>query len=111
MSSQLRVKDYSAQPLRQATAAEVVSQLAQLQGWQLRGDGESVHIHKTFRFADFYETMAFVNALALIAHRLDHHPDLGVHYGRCEVSLSTHDVRGLSPADFESAAAIDRLLA
>ncbi|KAF1022423.1 MAG: putative pterin-4-alpha-carbinolamine dehydratase [Paracidovorax wautersii] len=111
MSSQFHVKDRSGQPLRKASATEVVAHLAQLPGWALRGDGDDVHIHKTFRFADFYQTMAFVNALALVAHRQDHHPDLGVHYNRCEVRLSTHDVQGLSPADFEVAAAIDALLA
>lgn len=111
MASQLHVKDRAGQPLRKATATEVVTGLAQLPGWRLQGDGDDVRIHKVFRFADFHQTMAFVNAVAWIAHRQDHHPDLGVRYGRCEVSLSTHDVKGLSAADFESAAQIDALLA
>ncbi len=111
MASQLHAKDRSGQPPRKATATEVVSQLAQLPGWSLQGDGDEVGIHKTFRFAGFHETMAFVNAVAWVAHRQDHHPDLGVHYNRCEVRLSTHDVKGLSAADFESAAQIDALLA
>ena len=52
-----------------------------------------------------------MNAVALVAHRMDHHPDLGVHFNRCDVQLSTHDVGGLSQADFEVAALIDALLA
>ena len=45
-------------------------------------------LSKTFNFDDYYRTMAFVNALAFIAHREDHHPDLGVHYDRVRGALS-----------------------
>ena len=55
-------------------------------------------------FKDYYATMAFVNALAWIAHREDHHPDLAVHYDRAVVRFSTHDVGGLSENDFICAA-------
>ena len=61
-------------------------------------------LSRTFRFKDYYATMAFVNALAWIAHREDHHPDLGVHYDRAVVRFSTHDVGGLSENDFICAA-------
>jgi len=54
--------------------------------------------------------MAFVNALAFMAHREDHHPDLGVHYDRCVVRYSTHDVGGLSENDFICAAKADALI-
>lgn len=64
---------------------------------------------KTFRFPDYYRTIAFVNALAFVAHREDHHPDLGVHYDRCIVRFSTHDVGGLSENDFICAAKAERL--
>jgi 4a-hydroxytetrahydrobiopterin dehydratase len=76
--------------------------LAVLPGWELVPGGGA--IRKTFRFADYYKTMAFVNALAFIAHREDHHPDLGVHYDRCVVEYSTHDVGGISRNDFICAA-------
>ena len=75
-------------------------------GWALR-DGA---IEKEYRFGNFHETMAFVNALAWIAHREDHHPDLGVHYDRCVVRWSTHDVGGLSENDFICAARTAALL-
>ena len=55
--------------------------------------------------------MAFVNALAFVAHREDHHPDLGVHYNRCVVRFSTHDVGGLSENDFICAAKAQALAA
>lgn len=81
--------------------------LAILPGWELVPGGGA--IRKTFRFADYYKTMAFVNALAFIAHREDHHPDLGVHYDRCIVEYSTHDVGGLSRNDFICAAKAQQL--
>jgi len=54
--------------------------------------------------------MAFVNALAWVAHQEDHHPDLNVSYGRCTVRFNTHDVGGISVSDFHCAAAVDALL-
>ncbi|MCZ8113515.1 4a-hydroxytetrahydrobiopterin dehydratase [Silanimonas sp.] len=77
-------------------------------GWRLIDDGPA--IEKTFRFADYHRTMAYVNALAFIAHAEDHHPDLGVHYDRCVVRFSTHDVGGLSINDFVCAAKAEALL-
>lgn len=62
------------------------------------------------RFRNYYETIAFVNAIAWIAHREDHHPDLLVGYNRCEVRYTTHAIGGLSRNDFICAARIDRLL-
>jgi 4a-hydroxytetrahydrobiopterin dehydratase len=96
---------------RALSATEVVTRLAQITGWQLTGSGADVAIEKTFEFADYYETMAFVNAVAFIAHAQDHHPDLSVHYNRCVVRYSTHDVQGLSERDFECASLVDALLA
>ena len=83
------------------------ARLAVLPGWELIEDGAA--IRKTFRFSDYYRTMAFVNALAFVAHREDHHPDLGVHYDRCVVRFSTHDVGGLSENDFICAAKAELL--
>ena len=104
-------KDGATHRRRALTATEVVSHLAQLEGWTLTGDGAGVAIEKTFAFANYYETIAFVNALAFIAHRQDHHPDLSVHFSRCVVRFTTHEVGGLSPSDFECAAQLDAWLA
>jgi 4a-hydroxytetrahydrobiopterin dehydratase len=76
--------------------------------WTLAGDNTS--ISRTFRFKNYYQTLAFVNALAWIAHGEDHHPDLEVGYNRCLVRYSTHAVGGLSENDFICAARIDALL-
>ena len=95
---------------RALSATEIVTQLTQLngdaaQGWKLI-DGS---LEKTYNFANFHETMAFVNALAWIAHREDHHPDLALGYSRCTVRFNTHDVNGISVSDFHCAAAVDAL--
>ena len=88
----------------------IVTRLSQLNGWTLSGDGPDLAIEKTYAFADYFETIAFVNAVAFIAHRQDHHPSLVVHYNRCVVRYNTHDVGGLSVSDFECAAQLDALL-
>ena len=93
----------------QLPPARIAELMPLLPGWELAEDGHA--LVKTYGFADYYETMAFVNALAHVAHREDHHPDLGVHYDRCVVRFSTHDVGGLSENDFICAAKAEALLA
>ena len=111
MNSMFPKKDWSTQTRRALKAPEIVAKLVDLPGWQLSGDGADVAIEKTYRFANYHETMAFVNAVAFIAHVQDHHPDLSVHYGRCVVRLNTHDVAGISATDIDCATRIDALLA
>ena len=77
--------------------------------WKI--DSSVKTLQRTYSFKNFYETMAFVNALAWIAHQADHHPDLAVAYKHCVVTYSTHDVKGLSHNDFVCAAKIDHLVA
>lgn len=81
--------------------------LDKLEGWELNETGKE--ISRTFTFKNYYETMAFVNALAWVAHREDHHPDLLVGYNRVQVRYSTHAIGGLSENDFICAAKIDAL--
>ncbi len=85
--------------------AQIEAQLASLTDWALR-DGA---IEKTYKFANFHETMAFVNALAWVAHAEDHHPDVRLSYNRCVVRYNTHSVGGISINDFICAAKIDAL--
>ena len=111
MSSMLSKRDWSVEKRRALTPTEIVRRLADLPGWKLSGDGDDVAIEKTFTFANYYETMSFVNALAFVANAMDHHPDLSVHYARCVVRFSTHSLHGISETDFECAARADGLLA
>jgi 4a-hydroxytetrahydrobiopterin dehydratase len=73
--------------------------------WQL--DAKEQTISYSYTFKNFYQTIAFVNVIAQIAHQQDHHPDLAVSYNRCTVSYSTHTVGGLSINDFICAAKIN----
>lgn len=76
-------------------------------GWALAPDGKA--ITRRFRFKDFEATMDFVNRLAAIAARKDHHPDLKVGYGYCEVLFTTHDAGGLTVLDADSVRETQRL--
>ena len=87
-------------------AADIAMHLAQAPGWALV-DGA---IQKRYVFADFHRTMAFVNAVAWVAHGQDHHPELQMGYAHCTVRFNTHSVGGLSINDFICAARIDALL-
>lgn len=111
MNSMIKKVDWSSTPRRALTATEIVSQLAKLEGWTLSGEGPTLAIEKAYHFANYYQTMAFVNALAFVAHVADHHPDLKVSYNRCVVRFNTHDVNGISGTDFACAASADALLA
>jgi 4a-hydroxytetrahydrobiopterin dehydratase len=86
--------------------AQVRDLLGRLDGWDLL-QGELV---KLFRFKGFDETMAFVNAIAWVSRREDHHPDLEVSWGSCKVRYHTHAIGGLSENDFICAAKVDALL-
>ena len=109
-TSTLQQKDWSQHKRSALSPEQTREQLAALSGWELTGTAASPVIRKTYRFGNFYETMAFVNALALIAHQQDHHPDLQVSYGHCKVSLNTHDVGGISDTDIDCARRIEALL-
>ena len=77
----------------------------------MHGDGAELAIEKTYRFDSYALTLAFANAVAFIAQRRDHHPDLLIQYRACSVRFRSHDVQGISPRDFASAAQVDALLA
>lgn len=111
MPSALKTKNHKVTGRRALTAPEVVSHLAKLDGWKLAGDGPTVAIEKSYGFANYFETISFVNMVAFIANQQNHHPVLTVQYNRCHVNFNTHDVNGISVTDFECAAAIDSLLA
>lgn len=75
--------------------------------WQVLSDQKE--IKRSFKFTNFYETMAFVNAIAWIANTENHHPDLKLGYNYCDVHFSTHALNGLSYNDFICAAKVDKL--
>jgi 4a-hydroxytetrahydrobiopterin dehydratase len=86
---------------------EIKARLAGMTGWKL-DDGE---IERKFQFADFKQSMAFVNAVADAAEAMDHHPDIEIKYNRVEMTLSTHSEGGVTEKDFALAAKIDEAAA
>lgn len=73
--------------------------------------GNNNQIVGEFGFKNYYHTQAFVNAVAWLAHREDHHPDITFGYKNCHIELTTHAIGGLSENDFILAAKVDQLLA
>lgn len=102
----LATRSCQAHPVRLDTEA-VNNFLMILPGWTRKGDS----ISKDFSFADHYHVQAFVNAVAWIAHRSNHHPEICFGYKSCTVRYTTHDAGGLSENDFICAAKVDILLA
>jgi 4a-hydroxytetrahydrobiopterin dehydratase len=88
---------------RLLSEAEGRAALAALPGWELR-EGR---LCRTLRFPDFVQAFAFMARVALLAERMNHHPDWSNAYNRVEIALSTHDLGGLSTLDLELARQID----
>ncbi|HJV75622.1 MAG TPA: 4a-hydroxytetrahydrobiopterin dehydratase [Noviherbaspirillum sp.] len=90
-------------------AAAIKEYLGAVDNWALESD----KIVRTFAFKNYYETLAFVNAIAWVIHANDHHPELVVTYNRCVVKFNTHSVNGgqggISENDFICAAKIDAI--
>lgn len=86
---------------------DIVHLLNHLEHWDVAEDHTS--IYRLFRFNNYYQTIAFVNAVAWVVHEQDHHPELQVGYNYCRVSFSTHSIKGLSIKDFICAARLDLL--
>ena len=85
---------------------EIESLLAKTPAWELNTAGE---IERVFKFKNYYHTIAFVNAIAWMAHHENHHPDLEVGYDNCRVRYSTHAIQGLSENDFICASKVNKI--
>ncbi len=85
------------------SSEEIAKQLHAVSDWRFV-DG---FIERLYSFKNYYETMAFVNALAWMIHAQDHHPELKITYNKCLVKFNTHSVNGISVNDFICAAKAD----
>lgn len=93
------------------THSEIEAKLAQLSAsggsaWVILAG----KLHKEVKFPDFVSAFGFMTQVALVAERLNHHPEWSNVYNRVTIDLMTHDVAGLSNRDFELARAIEQLL-
>lgn len=94
-----------AEPLPPQRARALLDQVPE---WELCMDGNG--ICRRFEFRGFHRTMSFINAIAWIANHQGHHPDLRAGYNYCEVTFTTHAIRGLSENDFICASRVNALL-
>lgn len=92
--------------MKKFTQDEIPQALETLDGWQKSGDRDA--IEKTFEFGDFSEAFGFMSRCALMAEKLNHHPEWFNVYNKVEVTLSTHDAGGLTELDFKLARAMDK---
>jgi 4a-hydroxytetrahydrobiopterin dehydratase len=90
------------------TLEEATEMQKEVPSWEVLDEGQA--IRRIFVFANHHEVLAFVNAVAWISHREDHHPHQEVGYSRCLIAYSTHAVEGLTENDFICAAKVDALL-
>lgn len=94
-------------PARRLTETERHDLLRRFPQWQLMHDREA--ITRYLRFENFAEAFGFMSAVAIIAEKMDHHPEWSNIYYRVEIVLTTHDAKGLSPRDAALAERIDDL--
>lgn len=92
-------------PVAKLTDEEIEAGLARHPHWSLK-DGK---LHRELRFDGFAEAFGFMASVAIVAERMDHHPEWFNVYSRVVIDLTTHDAGGLSARDFKLAAAVDRL--
>lgn len=90
--------------MERLAAEDVEQKLAEFGDWSLIGDA----MQRTFGFDNFVDAMAFVNKIARLAEKQQHHPDILVRYNKVTLTLSTHDAGGLTEKDFEMAGHIDQ---
>jgi 4a-hydroxytetrahydrobiopterin dehydratase len=92
--------------MEKLTESEIQEALAGVPDWsELNGA-----IQRTFQFKDFAEAMRFVDEVAVLAERLQHHPDILIRWNKVTLTLSTHDASGITHKDFDLARKIDALM-
>lgn len=85
---------------------EVADALKALNGWSV----VSGMLHKEFKFNDFVQAFGFMSSVALIAEKMNHHPDWSNVYNKVVIDLTTHDLNGISSFDVEFASSVNKLL-
>lgn len=93
--------------IEKLTANELSTLLKELPGWKTDDSGTS--IHRSLKFADFNEAFGFMTRVAIKAQEMDHHPEWSNVYSKVEITLSTHEAKGLTSRDAKLARFIDSI--
>jgi len=91
--------------MKKLTPSELETAIAQLSGWKLLKD----KLNKSFKFKNFVEAFGFMTKVAIVAEKMDHHPELFNVYSSVVIDLTTHDADGISTLDIDLAKKIDTL--
>lgn len=91
-------------PIKKLSNEAIEQKMVEIPGWKL----ENGKLLREFQFDDFVRAFAFMCSVALVAERLNHHPEWSNVYGRVRISLQTHDISGISESDFALAGAANR---
>ena len=83
--------------------AEIKSRIGELAGWEISGN----EIVRTYKLSNFIDSIGFVNKVAILAEKADHHPDILIQYSTVKITLSTHSEGGITEKDFGLAAEIE----
>lgn len=86
-------------------SSKLTQEVQSLDGWQL--DDQKISIHKNFKFKDFNQAWAFISRIALLAEKMDHHPEWHNVYNRVSIILTTHDAGGITELDIKMAKKIE----
>lgn len=90
---------------KKLSASEIEEQLGNAEGWSADGD----HLKKRYTFANFADSLVFVNKVGSIAEDADHHPDITFGWGYAEIATTTHDRGGITDVDFALVRKIDAI--
>ncbi len=106
------LKDQSCEEIPKGSKPLIIpvieGRLNEISGWDV--DLSYTNINKTFKFKNYHQTIAFVNAVTWVAHKEDHHPNICFGYNECKITLTTHFTKGITQNDFIIAAKINDLL-
>ncbi|MCY7331719.1 MAG: 4a-hydroxytetrahydrobiopterin dehydratase [Pseudanabaena sp. CAN_BIN31] len=92
-------------PKAKMTDKEIAAEISQLSDWKV----VEAKLHREFKFSNFVEAFAFITKVAIVAEKMDHHPELFNVYSRVVIDLTTHDAGGISALDIELAKKINKL--
>lgn len=90
--------------MNKLSAAQIKTALAAVPEWKKKGNA----IARTFQFKDFPAAVKFVNAIAKLAEKAWHHPDIDIRWNKVSLTLTTHDAGGLTEKDFKLAKQFDQ---
>lgn len=85
---------------------DIIKNLSTLDGWQQSG----IEIEKQYKFKNFIHSIGFINKVAILSEKADHHPDILIQYSKVKITLSTHSEGGITEKDFSLAQQIEEIL-